>query len=75
MKKTTITRTIIQYSKKCGKCGKWIKGGSESQVLYNLKIHKIAKHSNNKKRVGMSSMGCDVSKYTQEMKGGIKKDE
>lgn len=44
MKKEVKKRKeIVQYSKKCPKCNKDIKGFSESQVGYNLKLH-IEKH-------------------------------
>ncbi|MEK6880374.1 MAG: hypothetical protein AABY22_12230 [Nanoarchaeota archaeon] len=42
MKETKIE--VIQLSKKCQICKLEIKGYSESQVDYNLKIHTYAKH-------------------------------
>lgn len=41
MKKEIKTR--VQYSKDCPECKKAIKGFSESQVEYNLKLH-LEKH-------------------------------
>jgi hypothetical protein len=40
----TTKKEITQLSKKCPICKKEIKGYSESQVEYNLKIHIDAKH-------------------------------
>lgn len=44
MKTTKKLREVIQYSEKCPICKKEIKGFSESQVKYNLKIHIKRKH-------------------------------
>ncbi len=44
MEKTITTRT--QYIDLCPKCKKEIKGGSESHVKHNVKIHLISKHDN-----------------------------
>jgi uncharacterized protein with PIN domain len=44
MKKTNKTREMIQYSERCPKCKKEIKGYSESQVKYNLEVHTKQKH-------------------------------
>ena len=43
---TKITRTIetTQYVAVCKECKKQIVGSTESQVRYNLNIHKGAKH-------------------------------
>lgn len=45
MKKTTNTFERTQYSDKCPICKKEIRGFSESQVKYNLDVHKRQKHS------------------------------
>lgn len=44
MKKETKQREITQFSEKCPKCKKPIKGFSKSQVEYNLKLH-LEKHN------------------------------
>ena len=44
MKKRTINKTTIEYFDKCSDCKKEIIGSTESQVKYNMKIHKEAKH-------------------------------
>lgn len=48
MKRTIKTIERIQYSEKCPKCKDEIKGGSESAVKYNLKVHIEQKHNNGK---------------------------
>lgn len=48
MKTTKTTREITQYSKKCFICKKDVKGFSESQVEYNLKVHIKQKHKRRK---------------------------
>lgn len=40
----------IQFSKECSKCKMLIKGNSESQVEYNLKVHLRQKHKGVKKK-------------------------
>ncbi len=40
MKKIKVTQEVEYFEKKCPKCGKQIKGTSESQVKYNLRLHK-----------------------------------
>lgn len=40
MKKETITSTRIVYSDKCKICKKQIKAFSESNLEYNMKLHK-----------------------------------
>ena len=47
MKKQIKLKEITQYSKKCPKCNKDIKGYSKSQVEYNLKLH-LDKHKREK---------------------------
>ena len=42
MKKVKITRTYEGWSEACPYCKKVIEGLSESQVKYNLKIHKLS---------------------------------
>lgn len=44
MKKEIETIQRVRYSKNCPICKKSIKGFSESQVNYNLKIHIEQKH-------------------------------
>lgn len=48
MKKVEITQTIQRtiFTHHCSICKKEIKGSSESQVRYNLKVHKKQKHGN-----------------------------
>ena len=45
MKKEIKTIKRAQYSEKCPKCQKEIKGSSESQVKYNLSVHIKQRHS------------------------------
>ena len=40
MKKETITSTRTVYSDECSKCKKIIKGFSESNLEYNMRLHK-----------------------------------
>jgi predicted RNA-binding Zn-ribbon protein involved in translation (DUF1610 family) len=40
MRKIKIQTEKEYYEETCPKCGKSIKGTSESQVRYNLKLHK-----------------------------------
>ena len=40
MRKIKIQTEKEYYEETCPKCGKSIKGTSESQVKYNLKLHK-----------------------------------
>ncbi len=40
------TKTITTFTKECPECKKEIVGYSESQVDYNLDIHRRAKHGN-----------------------------
>jgi predicted RNA-binding Zn-ribbon protein involved in translation (DUF1610 family) len=40
MKELKITKKIKYFEEKCPNCGKIIRGTSESQVNYNLKLHK-----------------------------------
>ena len=40
MKKQTITSTRTVYSDKCPKCKKEIKAFSESNLEYNMRLHK-----------------------------------
>lgn len=40
MEKKEITSTRIVYSDKCKKCKKEIKGFSESNLKYNMRLHK-----------------------------------
>jgi len=40
MKKETITSTRIVYSDKCSICKRKIKGFSESNLEYNMRLHK-----------------------------------
>jgi len=41
--KRTITKEFTEFIIKCEKCDKEIIGSSESQVVYNLKIHQLGK--------------------------------
>ena len=45
----TQNRKIKQYSKPCPECNKEIKGFSESQVDFNLKLH-LEAHKRNKSK-------------------------
>lgn len=47
IKKITGTVEITEYVVTCSKCGKKMKGSTESQVKHNLKIHKIGKDCKN----------------------------
>ena len=40
---------VVVYVNKCKKCGRWIKGRSESHVNYNMKIHDQEKHGKEEK--------------------------
>jgi len=40
MRKIKVTQEVEYFEEKCPKCDKIIKGTSESQVRYNLKLHK-----------------------------------
>jgi hypothetical protein len=51
----TQNKTIKVMSVDCIKCGKNISGYSESQVLYNLKLHLDAHETNNKQKRAPSS--------------------
>lgn len=46
---TKITRTteVTEYVVICGKCTKKITGSKESQVKFNLSVHKSGKECNN----------------------------
>lgn len=48
MKKETITSTRIVYSDKCSICKKIIKAFSESNLEYNMKLHKEKHERENK---------------------------
>ena len=48
MKKEQVTSTRTIYSEKCSVCGKTIKGFSESNLEYNMRLHK-EKHDKIKK--------------------------
>lgn len=49
--KSKIQKTErIQYSEKCKICNKEIKGFSESQVAYNLRLH-MEKHGKDNKNL------------------------
>ncbi len=49
IRKVEVQTTTTQYSDTCSKCKKKIVGSTESQVRYNMKIHKQAKHIQNMK--------------------------
>jgi len=53
MKKQKETRTV--FKTKCPKCKKEIKGTSESQVDWNLKVHMMRKHNQKIKKGSLSS--------------------
>ena len=50
MKEETIQREMIQYSKECPICKKSIRGFSEGQVEYNLKVHLEQSHKKGVKK-------------------------
>ena len=48
MRRINKTKRVIQYSEKCHFCKKEIRGFSESQVKWNLRLHIKQKHKNGK---------------------------
>ncbi len=45
--KRVVTKKIIEYFTNCSKCNKEIKGSSEGQVVFNLRLHKDGKGCKN----------------------------
>jgi len=48
MRKIKVTQEVEYFEEKCSKCGKSIKGTSESQVKYNLEKHMQSRACNKK---------------------------
>lgn len=50
MIKKEVTTTATQYSDKCKKCGKVIKGSSKDHVEWNMGIHNLSQHGDGLKQ-------------------------
>lgn len=50
MKKTQVTKVIDEYSEDCTNCGQTIKGRTENQVNYWMKVHKLSKNCREHKK-------------------------
>lgn len=50
MKTRNITKEKLEFYKVCPKCGKEIKGTSDSMVQFNIKVHQKSKECKEKKK-------------------------
>ena len=68
---TKRTRTIetVEYVVKCGKCGRVIIGSTESQVKYNLDVHKNGKNCKSKLLMAKGNYNKDKLKMSKEALG------